>query len=101
MTPRLKQRYKEQIAPTLMKEFGQGNPMAVPRLEKIVVNMGLGRDYIATNNAKVFDVASDELSSITGQKPVITKAKKSIAASRSSTTIATLSSRLTPIYSAY
>jgi len=80
MTPRLKQRYKEQIAPTLMKEFEQPNPMAIPRLEKIVINMGLGRDYIATNNAKVFDVAADELSSITGQKPVVTRAKKSIAA---------------------
>src|SRR5688500_12683099 len=80
MTPRLRNRYKEQIAPALMKEFGLTNPMAVPRLEKIVLNMGLGRDYITTNNAKVFDVAADELGAITGQKAVITRAKKSIAA---------------------
>ncbi|MEW6731591.1 MAG: 50S ribosomal protein L5 [Acidobacteriota bacterium] len=80
MTPRLKHRYKEQIAPTLIKEFGYTNPMAVPRLDKIVLNMGLGRDYISTNNAKVFDLAADELAAISGQKAVITRAKKSIAA---------------------
>src|SRR5438874_1895182 len=80
MTPRLKQRYKEQIAPALMKEFNYTNPMAVPKLEKVVINMGLGRDFITTNNAKVFDVAADELGTITGQKAVITRAKKSIAA---------------------
>jgi large subunit ribosomal protein L5 len=80
MTPRLRQRYKEQIAPALMKEFGMTNPMAVPRLEKIVLNMGLGRDYISTNNAKVFDIAAEELATISGQKAVITRAKKSIAA---------------------
>src|SRR5687768_6360344 len=80
MTPRLKQRYKEQIAPALMKECGYSNPMAGPRLEKIGINIGLSRDYIATNNAKVFDVAGDELSVISGQMPVITRAKKSIAA---------------------
>lgn len=80
MTPRLKQKYKEQVAPALMKEFNYSNPMAVPRLEKVVINMGLGRDYISTNNAKVFDIASDELANISGQKAVITRAKKSIAA---------------------
>jgi large subunit ribosomal protein L5 len=80
MLPRLKQKYIDQIAPLLMKEFGLGNPMATPKLEKIVINMGLGRDFISSNNAKVFDIAVDELSAITGQKPVVTRAKKSIAA---------------------
>jgi large subunit ribosomal protein L5 len=80
MVPRLKQKYKEQIASLLMKEFGLENPMAIPKLEKIVINMGLGRDFISSNNAKIFDIASDELAVITGQKPVITRAKKSIAA---------------------
>ena len=80
MLPRLKQKYKDQIASLLMKEFGLTNPMAVPKLEKIVINMGLGRDFISSNNAKVLDVAADELAAITGQKPVITRAKKSIAA---------------------
>lgn len=80
MLPRLKQKYKEQIAPALQKEFDLNNPMAVPKLEKIVLNMGLGRDFISTNNAKLFDVAADELANISGQKPVITRAKKSIAA---------------------
>jgi len=80
MLPRLKQKYSDQIASLLMKEFDLANPMAVPRLEKIVINMGLGRDFITSNNAKVLDIAADELASITGQKPVITRAKKSIAA---------------------
>lgn len=80
MSPRLKQKYIDQIAPLLMKEFGLTNPMAVPKLEKIVINMGLGRDFISSNNAKVLDVAVDEIASISGQKPVITRAKKSIAA---------------------
>ena len=74
---RLRDRYKTEIAPTLAKEFDIQNPMAIPRLEKIVVNMGLGE---ASANAKILDVATEELKSITGQKPVITKAKKSIAA---------------------
>jgi large subunit ribosomal protein L5 len=73
---RLKDRYKNEIAPALAKEFGIKNPMAVPRLEKIVVNMGVGE---AIGNAKVLDTAVDELRAITGQKPVVTKAKKSIA----------------------
>ena len=60
----------------IAKEFGITNPMGVPRLEKIVVNMGMGE---AIANAKILDTATDELRSITGQKPVITKAKKSIA----------------------
>ena len=73
---RLKERYQKEIAPSLAKEFGIGNPMAVPRLDKIVLNMGMGE---AIANAKVLDTAVTELTSIAGQKPVITKAKKSIA----------------------
>jgi len=75
--PRLKMRFKQEIAPALMKEFSFTNPMAVPHLHKIVVNMGMGE---ATQNAKVLDPAVNELGQITGQKPVVTKAKKSIAA---------------------
>ncbi len=78
MTTRLKERYQKEILPALMKEFGYTNPMAVPKLEKIVLNMGVGRE--AQNNPKVFDQAVMELSTVSGQKPVITKAKKSIAA---------------------
>jgi len=74
---RLRDKYKKEIAPALAKEFDIKNPMAVPRIEKVVVNMGLGE---ASANAKILDVATEELRSITGQKPVITKAKKSIAA---------------------
>ena len=74
---RLRDKYKNEIAPALAKEFDIKNPMAIPRVEKIVVNMGLGE---ASSNAKILDVATDELKAITGQKPVITKAKKSIAA---------------------
>ncbi|HEY0426859.1 MAG TPA: 50S ribosomal protein L5 [Pyrinomonadaceae bacterium] len=74
---RLKDRYKNEIAPALAKEFGIGNPMAIPRIEKVVVNMGIGE---AISNGKILDTAAEELRSITGQKPVITKAKKSIAA---------------------
>jgi large subunit ribosomal protein L5 len=73
---RLKEKYKSEIAPAIAKEFDIKNPMAVPRIEKIVVNMGIGE---AISNAKILDTAVDELRSITGQKPVITKAKKSIA----------------------
>jgi large subunit ribosomal protein L5 len=78
MAPRLKQRYREEILPALMKEFGYTNRMAVPRLEKIVLNMGVGRE--AQSNPKVFDHASMELATVSGQKPVVTRAKKSIAA---------------------
>ncbi|HYJ91414.1 MAG TPA: 50S ribosomal protein L5 [Pyrinomonadaceae bacterium] len=74
---RLRDKYKNEIAPALAKEFDIKNPMAIPRLEKVVINMGLGE---ASGNAKILDVATDELRSIAGQKPVITKAKKSIAA---------------------
>ena len=74
---RLRDRYKSEIAPALAKEFDIKNPMAIPRVEKVVINMGLGE---ASSNSKILDVAADELRSIAGQKPVITKAKKSIAA---------------------
>jgi len=74
---RLRDKYKKEIAPAIAKEFDIKNPMAIPRLEKIVVNMGLGE---ASANSKILDVATDELKAITGQQPVITKAKKSIAA---------------------
>jgi len=76
-TPRLKQRFRQEIAPTLRKELELKNPMAVPHLDKIVVNVGVGE---ATQNAKVLDPAVNELAQITGQKPVITRARKSIAA---------------------
>src|SRR5436305_380984 len=76
-TARLKQKFDKEIAPALMKELGLENPMAVPRLHKIVVNMGVGE---ATQNAKVLDPLVNDVGQITGQKPVITRAKKSIAA---------------------
>src|SRR5438046_3215013 len=76
-TPRLKARFRKEVAPALMKEFELKNPMAVPHLHKIVVNVGVGE---ATQNAKVLDPAVNELGQITGQKPVVTRAKKSIAA---------------------
>lgn len=75
-TPRLKERYRNEILPALMKDKGYKNRMAVPRLEKIVLNMGMGE---ATRNIKVLDFAVDELSRITGQKPVIRKARKAIS----------------------
>jgi large subunit ribosomal protein L5 len=75
--PRLKVRFQSEVAPALMKEFEFKNPMAVPHLHKIVVNMGVGE---ATQNAKILDPAASELGQVTGQKPVITRAKKSIAA---------------------
>lgn len=76
MAARLKERYQKDVAPHIAKEFGITNPMGVPRVEKIVVNMGMGE---AIANAKILDTAAEELRSITGQKPVVTKAKKSIA----------------------
>jgi large subunit ribosomal protein L5 len=74
--PRLKVRYAKEIIPALMKHFNYTNIMAVPKLEKIVINMGLGE---AIANAKILDVAVDELGRITGQRAVVTRAKKSIA----------------------
>ena len=75
-TARLREKYTKEVLPALMKEFGLENPMAAPKLEKIVVNMGVGE---ATQNAKVIDPAVSEVQQIAGQKPVVTKAKKSIA----------------------
>ena len=77
MAARLKELYEKTVVPALTKEFGYKNPMAVPRVEKICVNIGLGE---ATQNAKLMDGAVNELGQIAGQRPVITKAKKSIAA---------------------
>jgi large subunit ribosomal protein L5 len=73
---RLKDRYSKEVAPALQKEFGYKNVMAIPKIEKVVVNMGLGE---ATQNAKIVDTGADEVTRITGQKPVVTRAKKSIA----------------------
>ena len=73
---RLKEKYQKEVVPALTKEFGYKNVMAVPKIEKVVVNMGLGE---ATSNVKLVDTGADELARITGQKPVVTKAKKSIA----------------------
>ena len=73
---RLRDKYKNEIAPAIAKEFDIKNSMAIPKVEKIVVNMGVGE---AITNAKILDTAVEELRSITGQKPVVTKAKKSIA----------------------
>ena len=76
-TARLHDRYYKEVRPALMKELGIENPMAAPKLEKIIVNMGVGE---ATQNAKLIDPAATEVGQITGQKPVVTKARKSIAA---------------------
>jgi large subunit ribosomal protein L5 len=73
---RLKERYEKEVVPGLKKEFGYGNVMAIPKITKVVVNMGLGE---ATQNAKIVDTGADEVMRITGQKPVVTRAKKSIA----------------------
>ena len=76
MTTRLQEHYDEVVRPTLMKEFGYTNPMQVPRLDKIVINMGVGE---AVQDARSSTPRSSELTAIAGQKPVITQAKKSIA----------------------
>ncbi|CAN5172613.1 50S ribosomal protein L5 [soil metagenome] len=76
MTTGLRQRYLEEVAPALLKEFSYDNPMQVPRVDKIVVNIGLGE---ALTNAKALDAAVGDLASITGQKPIITRARRSIA----------------------
>jgi len=77
MSARLRERYQKEVVPALKKEFGYKNVMAVPRIQKVVVNMGLGE---ATANVKLVDTGADELARITGQKPVVRRAKKSIAA---------------------
>ncbi len=76
MVSRLHERYRNEVIPALMKRFGYKNPMAVPKLSKVIVNIGLGE---ASQNIKLLDVAAQELAQITGQKPIITRAKKSIA----------------------
>jgi large subunit ribosomal protein L5 len=73
---RLKEKYAKEVIPALTKEFGYKNVMAVPKIQKVVVNMGLGE---ATSNAKIIDTGADELARITGQKPVTRRAKKSIS----------------------
>jgi len=75
--PRLRSKFEKEVAPALLKELELNNAMAVPRLNKIVINMGMGE---ATQNSKILDPAVNELGQITGQKPIVTKAKKSIAA---------------------
>lgn len=75
--PRLRERYQKVVVPALMKEFNYRNPMQAPKLQKIVLNVGMGE---AITNAKALDHAVDELRRITGQQPVVTKAKKSVAA---------------------
>jgi large subunit ribosomal protein L5 len=74
---RLRDRYEKEVVPALKKEFGYDNVMAVPKIEKVVVNMGLGE---ATTNVKIIETGADELARITGQRPVTRRAKKSIAA---------------------
>ena len=73
---RLRERYTKEVAPALIKEFGYKNVMAIPKIDKVVINMGLGE---ATQNAKLADVGADELGRITGQKAVVRRATKSIA----------------------
>ena len=74
---RLQERYRDTVVPTLRKEFGYTSLMAVPKIERVVVNMGLGE---ATQNPKLIEAGADELMRITGQKPVTTRARKSVAA---------------------
>jgi large subunit ribosomal protein L5 len=74
---RLKDKYQKEVMPALKKEFGYANTMAIPKIRKVVINMGLGE---ATSNAKIVDTAADELSKISGQKAAVRRAKKSIAA---------------------
>lgn len=76
MTPRLKERYREEIVPALVKEFSYGNVMQAPRLEKVMLNVGVGE---AIANPKAMDVVTQEVATITGQKPMITRAKNSIS----------------------
>lgn len=76
---RLKQRYTDEVVPSLLTEFGYTNVMAIPKITKVVVNMGLGE---ATQNAKIVDTAAEELGRISGQKAIVTRARKSIASFR-------------------
>jgi large subunit ribosomal protein L5 len=74
---RLREKYQKEVMPALKKEFGYPNTMAIPKIRKVIINMGLGE---ATSNAKIVDTAADELSKISGQKAAVRRAKKSIAA---------------------
>ena len=76
VVPRLKQRYRDELVPMLMGELGYSNPMQVPRLEKIVVNMGVGD---AVRDGRMLDAALEDLTVVTGQKPLVTRARQSIA----------------------
>ncbi|MDD2352149.1 MAG: 50S ribosomal protein L5 [Candidatus Caldatribacteriota bacterium] len=76
MVPRLKQKYQQEVIPAIMKKYNYTNKMAVPKIEKIVINMGLGK---AREDAKIIDEATEVITAITGQKPVITKSSKSIS----------------------
>jgi large subunit ribosomal protein L5 len=75
--PRLRQRYREDVVPAMMQEFGYANPMQVPKVEKAVLNIGVGE---AVQNAKALDAAVNDLQLIAGQRPIVTRAKRSIAA---------------------
>jgi large subunit ribosomal protein L5 len=77
MASRLKEKYQKEVAPSLLKEFNYTNPMQVPGINKVVVNIGMGE---AIQNAKAMDAAVSDLATITGQRPVITRAKRSVAA---------------------
>jgi large subunit ribosomal protein L5 len=79
MTPRLKEVYKSKVAPSLNEKFSYENPMRIPKIDKIIINMGLGRLSDGGKDKKVIDEAVEELSTITGQRPVVRAAKKSIA----------------------
>ncbi len=80
MTPRMKQRYNEQVKPKLREQFGLANPMALPRLEKVVLSVGLGRSLEGTKiNAKARETVIRDLATISGQKPVMTRARKSVS----------------------
>ncbi len=74
---RLQEKYREEVVPQLEKDFGLGNPMQVPRIEKVTCNIGVGE---ASRNAKLLDMATEQLANITGQRPVMRRARKSIAA---------------------
>jgi len=74
---RLQEKYTEEVVPQLAKDFGLGNPMQIPRIEKITCNVGIGE---ASRNAKLLDMATEQLANITGQRPVVRRARKSIAA---------------------
>src|SRR5258708_16169783 len=77
MAPRLKEKYQKEVMPALQKEFDYSNPMQIPAIHKVVVNIGMGE---AIQNAKAMDAAISDLAVISGQRPVITRAKRSVAA---------------------